>query len=199
MSDICDYVSRETADKFAIYHDLLSSWNRNTALVQLETIDQFYRRHILDSLQLMPLLPQFTNAIDLGTGAGFPGMVLSIAGIANITLCDSNQRKIVFLNELSRLLDMKVETLCARIESIKKCDYDLVFSRAYADLSTLLKQVVHVSRETQNPVTGLFLKGKIIDREIELAYKQYDFNYEKIDSITSNDGVILRVYNIRKL
>ncbi len=199
MSDIYDYVSRETADKFVIYHDFLSSWNRNTALVQLETIEQFYHRHILDSLQLMPLLPQFTKAIDLGTGAGFPGMVLSVAGISNITLCDSNQRKIIFLNELSRLLDLKVETLCSRIENIKKCDYDLVFSRAYADLSTLLKQVAHVSRETQSPVTGLFLKGKIIDQEIEVAYKQYDFNYEKIDSVTSNDGVILKVYNIRKL
>ncbi len=196
---IFDFVSRETADKFITYFDLIQKWNRNTALVQVDTLDQFYSRHILDSLQLISILPTFSNGIDLGTGAGFPGMVLTIAGIHNITLCDSNQRKIIFLNELSRLIDVPCTTLCTRIENITTPIYDLVISRAYSNLSTLLMQTLHVSRETKNPVTGIFLKGKIVDNEIEFAYKEYDFNYDKINSITSDEGVILKVYNIRKL
>ncbi len=196
---IFDFVSRETAEKFITYFDLIQKWNRNTALVQVDTLDQFYSRHILDSLQLISILPIFINGIDLGTGAGFPGMVLAIAGINNITLCDSNQRKIIFLNELSRLINVPSKTLCSRIENITTPTYDLVISRAYSDLSTLLKQTLHVSRETENPVTGIFLKGKIVDSEIESAYKEYDFNYDKMNSITSDEGVILKVYNIRKL
>ncbi|MBX3457717.1 MAG: 16S rRNA (guanine(527)-N(7))-methyltransferase RsmG [Candidatus Paracaedibacteraceae bacterium] len=196
---IFDFVSRETEDKFEQYRILLESWNRNTSLVQIGTIDQFYIRHILDSLQLIPHLPVHHKMIDLGTGAGFPGMVLSIAGIDNITLCDSNQRKIVFLKELARIIDVDVCAMSCRIEDIRQCDYDVVLSRACSDLTALLEQTLHVSRETEKTVTGIFLKGRIVDEEIKVACQQYDFNYEKIDSITSDDGVILKVYNIRKL
>lgn len=196
---IFDFVSRETEGKFEQYRNLLESWNRNTSLVQVGTIDQFYIRHILDSLQLIPHLPVHHKMIDLGTGAGFPGMVLSIAGINNVTLCDSNHRKIIFLKELARVVGVDVCAVSCRIEDISQCDYDLVVSRACSDLATLLQQTLHVSRETEKAVTGFFLKGRIVDEEIKLACQQYDFNYEKIDSITSDDGVILKVYNIRKL
>lgn len=197
--DLLNYVSRETVEKYELYFRLLKEWNRNTSLVQLNTLEDFYSRHVLDSLQLLPHLGNYKNALDMGTGAGFPGMVLAIAGAKNITLCDSTTRKTVFLNEVKRQLDVDVTINNRRIESLPTQAYDLILSRAYTDLSLLLEQTLYVSRETQNPPIGLFLKGQKIDAEIEAAKIKYDFNYDKFGSITNKDGVILKVYNIRKL
>lgn len=189
-------VSRETIDKLSLYVDLVSQWNRKTALVQIKTMDEFWHRHILDSLQLLAAV-NFENKkiIDIGTGAGLPGMILAIAGIENITLLDSSVRKCVFLEEVARILNVKVTVINCRCEDIKEPTYDLVLSRACCQLSELLTFMKHVSRETKNAL-GYFHKGLQIDAEIAKALQEHQFEYEKIPSITSTDGAIIRISNL---
>lgn len=196
---ILSCVSRETYEKFRIYLDFVKKWNRNTSLVQVNTIPDFMNRHILDSLQLSPYLDPSKSTIDIGTGAGFPGMVLAISGVKGITLCDSNQRKMIFLTELKRELDVDVTIICSRVEELKENSYHQVITRACADLSLLLKMTSVVSRETQNLPQLIVLKGRTVDDEIEAAKRKFNFNYQKFDSLTSADGIILKITDIEEL
>lgn len=194
---ILDFVSRETIQKFEIYLNELISWNGSTRLVQEKTLANFWERHVLDSLQLFPYIGQFTKIIDIGSGAGFPGMALAISDIQNITLCESNSKKCVFLNEVKRLTKTQVTILNDRAENIKTSDFDLITSRATCEIVQLLKYTQIVSRETS--VRLLIHKGKTYLGEIENATKFFNFNWKKYDSITSKDGVILDISNINKL
>src|SRR5438477_2029453 len=94
---IYEYVSRETVLKYELYLRELMQWNKALSLVQTSTIPEFWTRHILDSLQIMNLICVDSYVIDIGSGAGFPGLALAIAGITNITLCESNKKKCLFL------------------------------------------------------------------------------------------------------
>ncbi|AIK96989.1 hypothetical protein ID47_09980 [Candidatus Paracaedibacter acanthamoebae] len=194
-----EYVSRGTYEKFVEYKSAVEEWNRNTSLIQGQTLNHFMERHILDSLQLLPLLSKELPTLDIGTGAGFPGMVLAISGFDKITLCDSNQRKIIFLSELKRKLDVKVDIICSRVEQLPLNSYAQIITRACADLALLLNQVLIVSRETGKSTILYALKGLSIDQEIKKAQEKFKFNYEKINSVTNADGVILKVTNISEL
>lgn len=194
---IFDYVSRETLPKYEIYFNELQKWNKALSLVQKNTINDFWFRHVLDSLQIIPNLDDAHSIIDMGSGAGFPGMVLAISGIKNITLCESNTKKCLFLSEIARLTDTKVTILNKRIEEIQDQKYDLIISRACTSLLQLLEYGTIVSRETESRY--LFHKGAKYLEEIEEAQKKWNFNWLKIDSITSKDGVILDIRNVNKL
>ncbi|MBW8309177.1 MAG: 16S rRNA (guanine(527)-N(7))-methyltransferase RsmG [Candidatus Paracaedibacteraceae bacterium] len=196
---ILEYVSRETYEKFMEYKNIVEEWNRNTSLVQVQTIDQFMERHILDSLQLLPLLNKELATLDIGTGAGFPGMVLAVAGLNKLTLCDSNQRKIIFLLELKRKLGVDVNVICKRVEHLPINSYSQVVTRACADLILLLDQALIVSRETEKSPILYALKGQSVDQEIKKAQEKFKFNYEKINSVTNADGVILKITDISGL
>ncbi len=196
---ILEYVSRETYEKFVKYKRLVEEWNRNTSLIQGQTLHYFMERHILDSLQLLPLINRELPTLDIGTGAGFPGMVLAIAGLTNLTLCDSNQRKIIFLLELKRELDVDVQLICKRVEQLPINSYSQIVTRACADLSLLLEQALIVSRETEKSPVLYALKGQSIKQEIEKAQEKFKFNYEKINSVTNADSVILKVIDISRL
>lgn len=194
---IHDYVSRETIIKYEIYLQKLNEWNKALSLVQKETLENYWTRHVLDSLQLIPFIKDDELIIDMGTGAGFPGMVLAIAGIKNITLCESNIKKCIFLNEIKRLTSTDVIILNSRVEVIKDKKFDIIISRACSSLLQLLDFGTIVSRETK----GRFLlhKGLKYLEEIDEAQKKWSFNWLKIDSITSTDGVILDIRNVNKL
>ena len=191
-------VSRETIEKLQRYCELVSEWNRNTSLVQFKTLDDIWIRHIVDSFQLLEIV-NFKNLkiIDIGTGAGFPGMVLAIAGVKNITLLDSNQRKCIFLEEVARQLDVDVTVLNNRCESLTVNNFEIILSRACSELTQLLMFMKHVSRETKNPV-GYFHKGKLADAEIQRAMQSHAFTYEKFQSKTATEGVIIKITNLLK-
>lgn len=195
MNDlIFNYVSRETIPLFREYISLIKQWNRKTALVQKDSIENIWERHILDSLQLIPYLPNIEHSIlDIGSGGGFPGIVLAIAGYTNLTLCDSNTRKTVFLSEVVRTLGLKVTIINDRVENLKG-HYDVITSRACAHLNILFNFMDSVSRETNS--YGVFLKGKLIAREIDEAKQHWLFEYKLHQSITSPDGRIAIVKNL---
>lgn len=193
------YVSRETYEKFKIYMQYIENWNRQTSLVQLDTLANFMERHILDSLQLLSIMDISRKTIDIGTGAGFPGMVLAIAGVKKITLCDSNRRKTVFLQEVQRELKVDVSIICARVESLSPSHFPQVITRACSELSTLLEYTLHVSRETHEKPTLIALKGRSYQHEIDIARTKFNFNYEKFNSMTDDNSVILKIEEIIKL
>lgn len=193
---LLQYVSSDTFPLFEKYIQLLKEWNRKTGLVQENTLPDVWERHILDSLQLLPFLSSFSPLIDIGSGGGFPGIVLAIAGRKNITLCESNTRKSVFLEEVLRQLDLKAIVRNARIEDVKE-KYEMVVSRACADLSTLLKFMHYVSCETN--CTGVFLKGKNVEKEIEIAKDKWMFEVQMPPSITEKEGKVIIINNLKPI
>lgn len=217
-------VSAQTLQKFVIYERLIRLWNKRISLVQEDTLSDFYNRHILDSLQVIPLLKAFKldqhlistiafkdsfdgiskldvldddirnlNIIDIGTGAGFPGLVLAICGFKNVVLCESNHKKCIFLQEVARQTDTKVRILNDRVENVKDL-YDIVISRAFSSLTHLCFHTSHLC-SFQNSL-AIFLKGKSWEQEVRDAREEWTFDLTKYSSITSKDGVILAIHHL---
>ena len=117
----CD-VSRETLARLELYAELLGRWNRAINLVGKRTLDDLWRRHFLDSAQLLPLLPPLDGRprvlADLGSGAGFPGRVLAILGAVLVHLVESDLKKATFLREVARATGAPASVHAARIESL---------------------------------------------------------------------------------
>jgi len=128
-------VSRETVARLEGYAELLKRWSGRINLVSRNTLGDLWRRHFLDSAQLLPLIPQKARSlVDLGSGAGFPGLVLAILGVSGVELIESDKRKGVFLREAARLTNTPVKITDSRIEMAKPHAADVVTARACAPL-----------------------------------------------------------------
>lgn len=193
MSEI---VSRETARKLEMYKELLIKWQKAINLVSRETLSNLEERHFQDSLQLLKYIPQATKShIDLGAGAGFPGLVLAISKpLLNTTLVESDSRKCQFLKNVSRETMIPVTVINQRIESMEiEEGYDLITARALANLNQLLKYSKPLShKHTQ----FLFLKGADLQAEIEDAQKNWEFDLEIFPSLTHSQGHIICIKNL---
>lgn len=189
-------VSRETYDRLSAYHDLLQKWQPKINLVSGDTIKNAWERHFLDSLQLLKLIPDLSQRIvDLGSGAGFPGMVLAIAGASDVHLIESDAKKATFLKEVARVADSKLSIHHCRIEDRPIAEADIIVSRACSDLDTLLQFSSHyVSHET----FCLFHKGKNYSKDIIDANKDWLFEYDVIPSVTDTQAVILKVKHFKQ-
>lgn len=190
-------VSRETLEKLITYHDLLHKWQKKINLVSNTTLDNAWERHFLDSAQLYPLLSYPDKPIfDLGSGAGFPGLVLSILGASQVSLLESDQRKCIFLSEMIRSTNASAKVVNERIENPKKSLAMTITSRACASLDQLLafsEKLVDKEGEC------IFLKGKGAAQEIEDAKKHWMFHVEQYPSIVDSEGSILRIRNLKKI
>lgn len=192
-------VSRETIESLKHYEALLLKWNPKINLVSKATLNQIWERHILDSAQIFKQSDQKTvNWLDIGSGGGFPGIVLAIlskqfAPDRMITLVESDQRKCAFLRTVARETDCKVQILSERVEKLTSMNADVLTARALADLSKLLKFAnLHLSPSG----TCLFLKGVNWEKEVQAAQDPWRFEYEAIKSETSEEAVILRINGI---
>lgn len=185
-------VSRETLEKLKLYFETLQKWNKTISLMERISWEEFYDRHILDSLQLADLIEG--NFADLGSGAGIPGIPLSILG-KNGTLIESNKKKCVFLKYITKLLDLKnCDVTNERIENVN-LNSDCIFtSKALTSLTNLLNFLNNVSRET----IGVFHKGEKFAEEIKEAEEKWLFKYDLYRSISHENSVIIKVSNIRK-
>jgi 16S rRNA (guanine527-N7)-methyltransferase len=189
-------VPRETLERLTIFVELLKKWQNHFNLVSRGTIDNIWERHIADSLQLMSYLSNKGIAIaDLGTGAGFPGMVLAISGYNNIELIEANGKKIGFLKEVARLTSTSVKLTNQRIEKCQLEDRQIFISRALAPLTDLLQ---YVSPFTNSETSCIFLKGVSADQEIRNAQEKWTFEYTKTQSIVESTSSIITLKNIRK-
>ncbi len=182
-------------EKFIEYEKLLKEWSTKMNLVAPSTLTNIRQRHINDSAQLAKYIPKDVNIIDLGSGAGFPGVVLAILGW-NVTCIESIGKKTKFLSELKEKLDLPNLTIINdRIENfLSKTPVkagDFVFTaRAFAPL-------IKIFDYTHKTKCRLFLlKGREIDSEILIAKAGYKFDYKLYKSETG-DGYIAYIYNLK--
>jgi 16S rRNA (guanine527-N7)-methyltransferase len=192
-------VSRETEDRLRQYQALLLKWQKAVNLVSPSTLNHAWERHFLDSLQLLPLVPgNIKTAVDLGSGAGFPGMVMAVArpDLA-ITLIESDSKKCSFLKTVSRETNTRVDIINERIEAVLPISIDLITARALTSLQDLLSFSLPYA-QLNNGVVMLFPKGKKADDEIKQAEAQYLFKLEIHPSQTDSEGRILLISHLSK-
>jgi 16S rRNA (guanine527-N7)-methyltransferase len=187
-------VSRETQASIDRFVGLLLRWNRTVNLISRATEANVYQRHVADSLQLAPLIsPLPARAIDLGSGAGFPGLVLSLATGVTFELIEADQRKAAFLREAARITEAPVTIRNTRVESARLPPARLITSRALAPLPDLLRLAFPLL--TPDGVC-LFPKGAQIEDELTAAGSQWQMRVERLPSQTEPGATILRISEI---
>ena len=168
----------------------------HTNLVGRSTLENPWASHILDSLQIMPHLKNKNQTIlDMGTGGGFPGAVLSIVGCKNVTLVDSNGKKINFLKLTKKELLLSFKTILGRVEGLTHLKYDVITARALTSLDKLFS---YSQKFLKKNTVMIFLKGKTVREEIQDAQKKWKFHFNKSQSISHPDGFVLIVTNLKK-
>lgn len=193
-------VSRETQDKLAALLALVSKWNKAINLVSASSLQDGWNRHVLDSAQLVLATDKRVGRwLDIGSGAGFPGLVVSIVldeinPAVWVTLVESDRRKATFLSEAVRTLDLKADVLCGRIEQQAPMNAAIVSARAFAPLSRLLDDVQPHMAEGG---VGVFLKGQSHQAEVSAAMKNWMFDCDVIPSRTYDSSVVLRLEKVR--
>lgn len=184
-------VSRETLDRLKAYASLLEKWQRRINLVGASTLGDLWRRHMLDSAQLLPHIPDSAaNLVDLGSGAGFPGLVLAIMGAPDVHLIESNGRKCAFLREAARVTGTAVTIHNMRIERTEAWPADVITARALAPLSVLIEYARPYL--TPNSIC-LFLKGRGVDEELTELRKMWNIRENEYPSMTDSDGIVVRL------
>ncbi len=190
-------VPRETMDQLICYSDLLVKWQKSINLVSDTTIDDMWCRHFYDSAQLIDLIEKgkgSLNILDVGSGAGFPGLVLSVLGAGKVHLIESNRKKCAFMKQVIQKTGIDAIVHNERVEKISNSSIDLITSRACADLDKLLSLTANLI----TPKTEcLFLKGEKAEEEIKHASKKWDFKVKKIQSKSEESGIILKLSEIR--
>lgn len=189
-------LARGTVQRLARHLEILQSWQLRINLVGAATLDDPWRRHCLDSVQLLPLLPPGHPVVaDLGSGAGFPGLVLAIASDADVTLVDSDTRKCVFLREAARATETSITVENRRIETLPRGFADVVTARALAPLPRLLTLAAPLLRPGG---TAVFLKGSGVEGELTAAAETWTMGVERIQSISHTDGIVIKLTDIRR-
>ena len=141
------------------------------------------------------ILKKNASIIDLGTGAGLPGVILHIFGYSNILLIDSKMKKINFIKEFGHEQNVEIKTICTRVEKIKNQKFDFIICRAFAPLTKLLD---YSRFFTKKNTSLLFLKGRSVNIEINEAKKKFFFNYNLYKTKTSGDGFVVKIKNIKR-
>ena len=189
-----DDVSRETLGRLEILVETLERWQKAINLVGRNTLDGAWKRHVLDSAQVVPLIPAEAKSLaDLGSGGGFPGLVIAaMRPDLQITMIESDARKAAFLGEAGRKMGLEKppKLVIKRIEAAPPAMADVITARALAPLGQLLEWS---DRHRTDTAICLFHKGKDWQAEVDEAKKRWDFSPDAIASVTDRDAVILRI------
>jgi 16S rRNA (guanine527-N7)-methyltransferase len=191
-------VSRESWTRMEQFVDLLLRWQQRINLISPASIPHIWERHVVDSLQLLPLLPPNTRVVaDLGSGSGFPALPLAIASGLMFHLYESNNKKAAFLREAMRVTGCKGEIHAERligktsISGMPKAD--VVTARALAPLAELINLAQPFLK---NGAQALFLKGQDVEEELTKAEKYWKIQYTKHASLTDSRAIILVVQEV---
>lgn len=200
---IGEIVSRETWTRLDRFVELLVARQKTLNLVAASTLSQIWTRHIADSLQLLPLRPNARRWIDLGAGAGFPGLIIACAlaetSGAHVQLVESRQKKAAFLRDVAIALSLPAIVHARRIEEFairNRERFDVVTARAVAPLDKLLG---YANPLLKTGAVGLFPKGQDVEAELTQAAKSWKLEYELIPSKTDPRGRIVLVRRASKL
>lgn len=194
-------VSRETLEKLERYAVELKKWNPKINLVSKSTLDDLWDRHFVDSAQIIDLAPNgITHWVDLGSGGGFPGLVIAIIFSeinpnVQFTLVESDQRKCAFLRNVIRETGISASVMSKRVEDIPSLSADVISARALADLTTLIS----LSKPHLAPGgVMLFPKGENWQSEVTQAQSQWRFDVDVAKSETNEKSVILSLSGVRR-
>ena len=195
-------VSRETITSLKKYEDILIKANKTLNLIGNSTIKDIWTRHFLDSVQVIDFIDKNNKTlVDLGSGAGFPGLVLAIALKdrkipLKIKLIEKSPKKVKFLKNLINELQLNVEVINQNIlqEPIKFFD-DVFIARAFKPLKIIL-QLIHNKAKNWKKIF-IFL-GKTGKNELLQASKSWDIEYKQRVSVTSNDSTVIEINRLKK-
>ena len=188
-------VSCEMVEALKKYEALLLKWNKTINLISKNSEKDIWYRHIIDSLQLIRYINCSDVTIDIGSGAGLPGIVLSIGGINNVTLIECNQKKVEFLIQTSKLSNNKVNIITNRLNSGFTAACDILTCRGFSDLSNIF----HLTSNIEIKKKILLLKGESYNEELKKAQEEWLFNIKVYDSLTSDKGKILEISDVQKI
>lgn len=189
-------VSRETAERFDRYAQLLKKWQAKINLVSDGTLEDMWRRHFLDSAQMAAHIGAAPKRIvDLGSGAGFPGVVLAMLG-HDVTLIESDSRKAVFMREVSRETQTPLRVINSRIEAAHVEEpADLITCRAFATITSVLNLSCRFLKEDGR---FLLLKGETWESELKNAQEYYHFDYNDYPSETESAARIVELFHVKQ-
>jgi 16S rRNA (guanine527-N7)-methyltransferase len=194
------HLNEKTQGKLNLYMQQLRRWNDAINLVARSDGEDWWQRHVVDSLQLFRYVRSSTRWVDLGTGAGFPGMVLAICASGQsmdteFVLVESDSRKCEFLKAVSRETAVSTTIVNDRIESIAPLNADVVTSRALGSLTQLCK----MAQKHMKPAgQAVFLKGSSLEGEILEARKTWNFKHKIEQSVTSQRGYVVVIESISR-
>ena len=194
-------VSRETLNGFYEYETLLSKWNEKINLVSKNTLVDIWERHFLDSGQIIKHVEASGKRwVDVGSGAGFPGLVVALLLRdrkidCDLVLVEKNQKKGFFLNEVIRKLNLSVEVVNGNIDTLEPLNADILTARAFSELNNLIEIAF---RHRKKEGICLFLKGENYRIELDKTLNYWFFDYDIVDSLSSSSGKIIRVKKIFK-
>ena len=188
-------VSRETLARLQVYAELLLKWRATANLISARSGGDLWRRHMLDSAQLLALAPGARRWVDLGSGGGFPGLVLAIMGVPEMHLIESDGRKCAFLREAARVTGTDVAIHHGRIESLEPWPVDVAVARACAPLPRLLDYAEGFLTQGGQ---CLFLKGRDVENELTQITKCWIMSCQRLPSVSDPDGVILRLRGLSR-
>ena len=193
-------VSRETIEKLNTYNHFLLENNKLLNLIGKTTENNVFSRHFTDSAQIYDLIDDKSEIIDIGSGAGFPGVIIKILMDSkkidgNVVLLDKSPKKCKFLDNLSKKLGLKVEIKNVKLEHYKFDKISTIISRAFKKVI----ETIDILFKNNDKIRSIILmKGKTYQHELEDAKKKYTFDLEKFRSITSDESYILKISNIKR-
>jgi 16S rRNA (guanine527-N7)-methyltransferase len=193
-------VSRETIEKLNKYKDFIITSNKLLNLIGKTTENRIFSRHFIDSAQIYDLIKDKSEIIDLGSGAGFPGVILKILmdykkKNGNITLIEKSPKKCKFLLDLTDILNLKIKIVNLKIENFKLNKISTIVSRAFKNTVDTMDLLFKNNDKIESII---LLKGKTYQQELDDAKKKYTFYVEKFRSITSDESFILKITNIKR-
>ena len=194
-------VSRETLNSFCEYQTLLAKWNKKINLVSKNTLANLWERHFLDSGQIINHVDASGKRwVDVGAGAGFPGLVVALLLRdrkidCDMILVEKNTKKVFFLNEVIRKLNLNVKVVNKNVESIESLNADILTARAFSELKNLVELALFHRKEKG---VCLFLKGENYRFELDKTLNYWFFDYDVFDSLSNSSGKIIRVKKIFK-
>jgi 16S rRNA (guanine527-N7)-methyltransferase len=193
-------VSRETIEKLNIYNDFLLENNKLLNLIGKTTEKHVFSRHFKDSAQIYNLIEDKSEIIDIGSGAGFPGIIIKILMVndkieGNVVLIDKSPKKCKFLQDLTDKLDLTIKIINLKIENFKLNKISTIVSRAFKKTVDTIDILLKNNDKIRNII---LIKGKTYQQELDDAKKKYTFHVEKFRSITSDESFILKITNIKR-
>lgn len=188
-------VSRETLDKLQKFVNLLLKWNQSINLVSKSTEIEIWDRHVLDSMQIIDLI-KGKRILDIGTGGGFPGVVISIVTNNPVILVEKSSKKCTFLHQVRTEVDGSFEIINQAIEDIIIEKVDVITCRGFASVKKILELA---RRHIYKDIKLVLLKGENYKVEVEEAKKAgWNFSIKVVQSITNQKGVVLTLSNIEQ-